>query len=316
MIYVKWKLRHVNPEAYADAMVAQTTYLADVFTIPITGITTKQMTHLSPAITSSPFCTSVEQTRRTESEGRWNILTKKMTFEHAKNHVNLILSKFNDYIPEDIAETPPTWIRTGKSNVSTAASSEGDDSYMTTSARSFASLVTAEDRANKTSTPITIIDMTKVKQDELATTESMTVSEVQIQFLAEQNMKLLEKIESLTAQVASLLNNEHRTQFSTTPDTQMIDQDLHQQTKADNDRITNLEKSFAQAQTHSQNQMEELKELLRQSLYNNKRPETETTDASSLGPASKRLDTKSTPQKSPPLAKANPKHHKISTAFV
>ena len=309
-IYVKWKLRHSTPETYADAMIAQSNYLADVYTVPIFGITEEQMKYLLPRLIDSPFCTSVEKTRKTESEGRWNLLTKKKTFTHAKHHVRQTLSEFEQLVPEDISHTPPTWKKSTADMNTTDVSSEGDDSYMTTSARSFASIVTAVDRANERSTPIMIVDMSKVKQDEAATNESMTASEVQIQILTDQNQKLMEQIATLSAQVASLLTQDkHNTLTNSTEpedyDTSHSTTNIDRTNKSHIDRITALENTFNQAQQESKTQLEELKNMLRQSLAINKRTETEAPDANSPGPANKRADTKTTPKKSPSLAKAD-----------
>ena len=238
------------------------------------------------------------------------MLTKKKTFNHAKYHVRQILSECDQHVPAEIANTPPAWTRPNNATSITEESSDGDDSYMTTSARTFASIVTEADRANEKSPPVMVVDMTKVKQDEIATSESMTASEVQIQILSEQNQKLMEQIESLSALVASLLNREKntaQTTSSTTPDMQTITAktDQYNTNQSNVDRITALENTFNQAQRESKSQMEELKSMLRQSLAHNKRTESEASDASGLGPATKRVDSKTTPKKSPSLAKAD-----------
>ena len=106
-IYVKWKLHHSTPETYADAMIAQSNYLADVYTVPIFGITEEQMKYLLPRLIDSPFCTSVEKTRKTESEGRWNLLTKRKKILLTQNITYVKLSQsLNNWYPK-IYPTPP-----------------------------------------------------------------------------------------------------------------------------------------------------------------------------------------------------------------
>ena len=295
-IYIKYKWRHTAVDFYRDVMILQTKYLADCMTVPVHGITEKQMIILAPKIISSPACISVERTRATATTGRWNVLSTVASFRAATNHVHEVLSCFDELIPSSIAPIPSAWKKWNEDARTIDASSEGDQSYLTTSALSFASRLTDADRDNESSAPTSMIDFTpatlpKLDSGATATTTTLTDQTALINTLTEQ-------VRLLTDQVARLMGppTPPATALAVAPPPAAtvpasIDIPPPATTPTD-DRISHLEALVQQVLNKLQNQpnLPTSSPLITVPI----------TDASDQERAAKKTDTKATPVKQSP----------------
>jgi hypothetical protein len=73
--YVKFRLRTKNAQAFSKALQAQNQYLASLRTISIVGIPTEMMYDLEAKIREVEGVTDVLRSNKTETIGRWNIIT-------------------------------------------------------------------------------------------------------------------------------------------------------------------------------------------------------------------------------------------------
>ena len=157
--YVTWEMRNKLPDTYRNAMMLQTKFLSESRTVPIHGITEDQMVTLGPHLLNSPASISIEKTRTTVKNGRWNLLSNKDHFKQAKAHVQSVLNKFAELVPAEVADLPTDWKAWDEDAHTLDNSSEGDQSYLTTSAQSFASMVNDEDRTAEDNKPVIHFDV-------------------------------------------------------------------------------------------------------------------------------------------------------------
>jgi hypothetical protein len=81
--FIPWDWKKGKKEAkdaYRDAMVAQSNYVANCYVVPIHGITEDQMKILRPRLLAAPGIESVEHTKKTVVHGRWDVICKKLYF--------------------------------------------------------------------------------------------------------------------------------------------------------------------------------------------------------------------------------------------
>jgi hypothetical protein len=146
MTYVKNKLRKEMPKAFINALRLQNRYITKAKTVPIVGITRTTMVDMRPLLLSNPNIQHVAATRKTETIGRWDIITDDEHHESVKTDIttNLaawILSSTVDH--EQPIDFPPPGIPT-RSNMERDTSSQGDVSYLSSSAGSYDSLMENE----------------------------------------------------------------------------------------------------------------------------------------------------------------------------
>ena len=212
--YVKWKLRDEAPETFRNAMTVQSKFLAESRTVPIHGITEEQMLSLRPHLLNSPATISIERTRTTPKTGRWNLLSNREHFKQAKSHVQDVLKKFSEFVPTENSALPTDWKAWDEDANTLDNSSEGDASYLTTSARSFASLVNDEDCNAEENKPIVHFDVsylhavtntrpaaTTVPQPETDQAEQIRLLKEQVQVLTDQLTKLTSPLVAKPPQV-------------------------------------------------------------------------------------------------------------------
>ena len=299
-VYVKWKYRHTKPELFRDAMVLQSKYLSECMTVPVHGVTEKQMKFLVRHIIIDPSCISVERTRTTDISGRWNVLSTVKDFRAATIHVRSVLARFEEIVPKEFATTPPTWKKWNEDAQTLDASSQGDQSFISTSARSFASMVTEADRANEARTPAMHIDVSFLSTDQPTATSAVTDR------MSEQDML----IKSLTAQVSVLtaLVETLTAAAKTVPSATSADQALPPPLTAVDpslSHISSVTSSVPPSDTTDRVAILEQQVLQLLQAQSTKRSESELEPVvSALQPPSKKVDTKATPSKSPYLDKA------------
>ena len=144
--WVAAKMRYVNPTAFASALHYQNTCLANTYVVPLTHITADQITHLR-----EPLCIKLTEinltviidivdTKHTPSTGRYNVMVHKDNFKKVQEYLHTNLQQLvNTYVPEDIPSHPdgPPFVMM---NDNGDDDSSGDESYLSLSAASFASI--------------------------------------------------------------------------------------------------------------------------------------------------------------------------------
>jgi hypothetical protein len=73
--YVKNKLWKEKPKSYINALPVQNWYITNVKTIPIVGITKITMAEIQPVLLENPHIQHVAATNKSDSIGRWGIIT-------------------------------------------------------------------------------------------------------------------------------------------------------------------------------------------------------------------------------------------------
>jgi hypothetical protein len=155
LTYVKSKLRKDQPKAFVSALRVQNKYITNVKTIPLVGITRTTMTDIRPILLAEENIQFVAATRHIDSIGRWDIITDDA---HRLS------------VTKTIQENFPTWLETASTDldhpedfpdpgikVRTSAfredSSQGNISYLSTSAGSYDSMIEKEDDNNYNEAP-------------------------------------------------------------------------------------------------------------------------------------------------------------------
>ena len=145
--YVKNKLRKENPRAYMNALRLQNKYMTKVKTVILVGITRAMMTELRPLLLAELNIDHVAGTKKLDSLGRWDILTEA---QHRKTVIDTLEEKLPAWLVASATneEKPPHFPEPGIQTRTTNAreeSSQGDISYLSSSAGSYESLMENED---------------------------------------------------------------------------------------------------------------------------------------------------------------------------
>lgn len=127
-------------------MIAQGRYLTTVCVVPIHGISIDQMKTLRPLLLAESSIGSVERTKKTKEFGKWNVLVPKLHFKTAQAAIRDILEQFEASTPTLQAKLPPGWTRWSEKLIKHETDSVGEQSFLTMSAHSFASMITDADR--------------------------------------------------------------------------------------------------------------------------------------------------------------------------
>ena len=144
--YVKNKLRKENPRAYTNALRIQNKYMTKVKTVILVGITRNMMSEIRPLLLAHVNIDHVATTKKLDSIGRWDILTED---QHRKTVIDMIEEKLPQWIAtmESTEETPNNFPTPGlqiRAENSREISSQGDVSYLSSSAGSYDSLMEHE----------------------------------------------------------------------------------------------------------------------------------------------------------------------------
>ncbi len=144
--YVKNKLQKEDPTAFTNALRIQNKYMTNVKTIILVGITRIMMRELRPLLLSEPNIDHVSATRKVQAIGRWDILTND-------NHQAEVIETINEKLPtwlETMTTDPdrpkdyPEPGITNRTKNSNEDSSQGDVSYLSSSAGSYDSIMEAD----------------------------------------------------------------------------------------------------------------------------------------------------------------------------
>jgi hypothetical protein len=139
--WVAAKILHVNPKAFASALHYQNTCLANNYVVQLTRITEEQMSHLrKPICQNIPAILDIVDTKHTPTTGRYNVMVHKDAFKKVREYLNTNLQEMmSTYVPEDIPSHPdgsPSVMMNDNGD----DHSSGDESYLSLSAASFASI--------------------------------------------------------------------------------------------------------------------------------------------------------------------------------
>jgi hypothetical protein len=155
LTYVKSKLRKDQPKAFVSALRVQNKYITNVKTIPLVGITRTTMTDIRPILLAEENIQYVAATRHIDSIGRWDIITDDA---HRLSVTKMIQENLSTWLetastdldhPEDFPD-PGIKVRT---TAFREDSSQGDISYLSTSAGSYDSMIEKEDDNNYNEAP-------------------------------------------------------------------------------------------------------------------------------------------------------------------
>ncbi len=93
-----YRLRNRNVDRFKQALLDQTTFLAETWVIPIEGVSLELMDHCKSDIMEIDGIDAILHHKRTQSHGRWNLLTDRHHFKQATKSVHQILPYlFEDY---------------------------------------------------------------------------------------------------------------------------------------------------------------------------------------------------------------------------
>jgi hypothetical protein len=152
-IYVPWNARRKDPTWYKNSLRAQFKYLCNTWTLPVSGVTRKEMWYFEGKIKESGLVSSVHPHHHTDTSGRWNLLVHKDNMKAARKAVQEILDAWDVIIPDD-PNVRATWglprkAGTERSVFGGDVSSDGDQTYATASMASLSTILTAEDHDMK-----------------------------------------------------------------------------------------------------------------------------------------------------------------------
>jgi hypothetical protein len=170
-IYVPWNARRKDPTWYKNSMRAQFKYLCNTWTLPVSGVTRKEMWYFETKIKATGLVASVHPHRHTDTAGRWNLLVHKDNMKAARHAVQGILDNWETHLPDD-PTVRATWGLTRRAGSDRSAlggdiSSDGDQTYATASMASLSTILTAEDHDIKVTTASTnYFDLTIVVESD------------------------------------------------------------------------------------------------------------------------------------------------------
>ena len=139
--WVAAKMRYVNPKAFAAAIHYQNTCLANNYVVQLTHITEEQMSNLrEPMCQNIPGIFDIVDTKHTPTTGRYNVMVYKDTFKKVREYLTTNLQEMiNTYVPED-TPSHDDGLPSVMMNDNGDDDSSGDESYLSLSAASFASI--------------------------------------------------------------------------------------------------------------------------------------------------------------------------------
>jgi hypothetical protein len=317
-MFVAWSFKQQQKDAFRDAMIAQGTYLTSVWVVPVHGISIDQMKGIRPLLLATTSVNSVEQMKRTKDSGRWNVLVNKLHFKTAKEAIRVVLDQFETTAPTANTKLPPGWTKWSDKLIKNEEDSVGEQSFLTMSAHSFASLVTDADRENESIKNGVEFDMSIITdQPKKHPTHQQTESsnnEVshEILLLRAQLKKQEEVIKRMEDKMIQMAKQTPIQQEALHVEEETVigaDNMDTEDTSKPPSRIDKIEMKFDRLIDAFSNFQSHQEQQFRAFLQeNNKRTKDDTsTAASSLGHASKKTDNKTTPTKparSPSFAEA------------
>jgi hypothetical protein len=138
------RMRHTNPDAYCKALKMQNQHLSSAYVIPLLNIPEAAMFYLRERLLAIEGVKDVVTTRHTETTGRYNILVDKDHFKNAKQWLTANFTKmYADRVPNEAQKTELYGNPCVGGRGSTDEDSFGDQSFLSMSAASFASVDTA-----------------------------------------------------------------------------------------------------------------------------------------------------------------------------
>jgi hypothetical protein len=152
--YVKLKMKKSHPSSYSNAMTLQNRYLSHVRTITIVGITRTTMKILKHTLLMNKEINFVAATNKTDATGRWDVITLEYCQEKLQSWLEEKLDQLLQDCPSESFHDrpehfPEPGIQSRKARAEEEESSQGDVSYLSSSAGSYDSVVQDyDDQAN------------------------------------------------------------------------------------------------------------------------------------------------------------------------
>ena len=135
------KMKYTHPKAFLNGIKLQNQMLGNTYVIVLTSISPEMMFYIKEKIKSYPGILDVIQTRKTDTEGRWHVVVTKTHF--TKTRTQLASDFEHEIIPLIATDAfPPTRTYGCQAGVVIRAddNSSGENSFMSVSANSFATL--------------------------------------------------------------------------------------------------------------------------------------------------------------------------------
>jgi hypothetical protein len=138
------KLRYTHPKSFANALKMQNQIMNNTYVLPMINISPDEMFYLQPTLEQITGVIAVVSTRKTPTQGRYNILIPAGQFKAVKGS---IIQRFPEYyknISADAKQNPDALMFLGSPGIKVDNDNEDESSgamsFLTTSAASFASL--------------------------------------------------------------------------------------------------------------------------------------------------------------------------------
>jgi hypothetical protein len=138
------KLRFTHPQPFANALKLQTKIMNETFVLPMLNVSSDEFFYLQTIIESINGVIAVVPTRKTKTDGRYNILIKESEFKVVRQKITNEFATYYDQVPEDAKQNPNTLGANGSPGIHVPLNADGDSSsgaisFLTASAASFSS---------------------------------------------------------------------------------------------------------------------------------------------------------------------------------
>jgi hypothetical protein len=146
------KLRYSHPTSFAKALRIQNKLLNETYAIPLINISPKEFFYLQNSIESTAGVIAMLPTRRSLTTGRYNILTKATDFKTVRADIIAKFPSYYDQVCPNEQQKPDAYLFHGPPGISalkdTDDASSGAQSFLSTSAASFASFSDLSESTN------------------------------------------------------------------------------------------------------------------------------------------------------------------------
>ena len=228
------------------------------------------------------------------------------------------MNDIEKYVSAEDAVTPPTWTKWNKNLKVDQDSSNGNESFGNTSARSFASMLTDVDREDKSTEQSMQFDMSGMHDNRYQESQrTMRYSEaekemVDMKTLLQAQTDFIKKLSDLTKTQATLISTlttrmEQMTMAKEQDYTGQEDSMQVTEPRTISDRVSTLDERTAIIDARTSKLIDMVSSLfdaVAGETLKRTKPDNEI-DANTLTPPNKRADKKQTPtKKSPPFGKA------------
>jgi hypothetical protein len=143
-LFMPYSMKRKFPQAVAKAIVQQNRLISETYVVVVVGITRDVMTSIKPSVMEIPGTTSVSDTNRTDSKGRWHILVQEKAFSSVRKALSKSIGPWVRALPSVLRANTPSDFPAAQVNQkffdTDDDSSAGQASYMSNCAQSYGTL--------------------------------------------------------------------------------------------------------------------------------------------------------------------------------